>query len=214
MANTIESLESRLAKPENLRLRQIFTAFEAASNPEVAARLMYEQVKQDVLKSAFVESGLNFDLTPEDIASLRKKYFREMNTGRGVAVTKILGGAEVAASFEQYTDLICEKSRFKYKDDKARGLRQFVADLFEVALGQYDEGENHPKAVGKLNGRLLYSHARHKKIATDQLLTTFIRKNIPESDIATMPLDTPIKILTWLLSDDNERQKLLKEAQT
>lgn len=213
MANTIESLESRLAKPENLLLRQIFTAFEAASNPEVPARLMHEQVKQDVLKAAFVERGFNFDLTPEDIATLRKKFFREMNTGRGAAVTKILGGAEAAANFEQYTDLICERSRFGYGDDKSRSLRQFVADLFEVALGQYEEGENHPKAVGKLNSRLLHSHARHKKLPTEELLATFNRKSLPTSDFATMPLDTPIKILTWLLSSDSERQELLRQAQ-
>lgn len=33
---------------------------------------------------------------------------------------------------------------------------------------------------------------------------------MPDGDLATVPIDTPIQILTWLLADKEEREQLSK----
>lgn len=92
-----------------------------------------ENFQPDILKQRLLEKGFNVNLSAEHLSSLQQSQFRNYTSGRGLAMSAVLG--ERIEKFEQIMIEASQHHRFSIKGDKHRGARQFAADLIAVAVG-------------------------------------------------------------------------------
>lgn len=105
-----------------------------------------EDLDVTYLKEVLTDAGANFELNPGDremaIQKLSNLKYTEARPNRRPGVVAVWGESNVAA-YEAWAQTVSEKTCPMFKDDngetingsQARGLRQLLADITELALG-------------------------------------------------------------------------------
>lgn len=130
MNTTKENLNS--PNPNFSRIKNFFTL------PDEPL-LKTEEIKVSDLKNTIESNGFNLDLNLENINSLKESQFRNYESGRGLAMSVVLGSKK--DEFENLIQNVCQDYSRSIKGDKTRGARQLAADLISVAVGALSSDE-------------------------------------------------------------------------
>lgn len=169
--------------------------------PEVLSReairpLTPRDIDLDYIRRKFNEGGIKTDLSPEAHASLAKKPFLTFHdeNGRGPGLAEAIGQDRVVPLLNLSYELMNPHRKLTRGNDKssARGMRQWVADLVQLAADPEPSDEKIARFCLRTNQRVKKGYPENK------CPESFSGVPDPDPTFASVPPDSIPKLWSFL----------------
>lgn len=175
---------------------------EVLSQSEDIRPLTPNDIDVPYIREQLAEAGIRTELSPQARESLARKPFLTFSDpeGRGPGLREAIGEHRVAPLLNLTYELMDPSRRLKKGNDKspARGMRQWVADVVELASRE----EPTPEQIQEFCDRTNYRVAKGYDGASRP--DTFRDIPKPEGSVASVPPDSIPKLWTFLTTPLNK----------
>lgn len=168
---------------------------EVLSNESIRP-LTPEDIDINFIRSQLKEGGINTNLSKEALASLGRKTFLTFSDpkGRGPGLKEAIGDDRVSPLLKLTYKLMDKSRPLEDGNDKspARGMRQWVADLVELAAQTEPTPEQIKEFCDRTNYRVAKGYTKETRPSTFQDIPK------PKGSLSSVPPDSIPKLWQFL----------------
>jgi hypothetical protein len=192
--------------PSSTRFEQALQRL--SGGPETLAQIRPSDIDINEIRQSLTEAGCSLDIGEAERLALQERQFRSLDSGRGVGVTAILGRERAEGMMELIPQLAEGRGKIGGKEGtEGRGLRQFVADTFKLAISEKPTDEEINNYCTRVNERVFKGYLKAKEYKGDENAQTAITQAFAgvedKSDIgefSSIPPATLDKLWAFIVS--------------
>lgn len=170
--------------------------FDQLSHPDENLKpLTAADIDITAMRSQLLEAGLNLEITEAQRASLAEIKFRNLETGRGVGMTAVLGQPKAEALLVWCQQRSEDGPRLKKagqitEGSEGRGLRQLAADIIQLVVNPKPSDDDLNRFCLRTNQRVMKGllwESRGDASTKEKIHQAFSDVPDPESTFSSVP---------------------------